>query len=233
MSFYGTDLARIHDAGFGELARAAAAELLARAEPPGLVIDLGCGSGITAEALLEAGFEVLGIDVSEEMLALARARAPGARFVRGSAQEVPLEPAVAIAAVGEVLGYPGTDLRALLRRAHTALAPGGVLLFDLAGPGRGSPRPERTWSDGDGWVVCVETVEDPAAGTLTREITTFREHGSTWRRSDEVHRLSLHPPAEVLRALEAAGFAAQALDRYGELRLPPGLTAFAAVRSGP
>ncbi len=230
MGLYGRDLAHIHDAGFGDLARAAATELLARVEPPGLVIDLGCGSGITAQALLEAGFEVLGIDASEEMLGLARARAPGGRFVRGLANDVELERAEAITAIGEVLGYGAHQLTPLFARAHAALLPGGLLLFDLACPGRGSTGPERSWHSGGGWVVCVESKEDRAAATLTRRITAVREQNGTWRRSDELHRLSPHSPIEVLDALRAAGFEAHALERYRDLRLPPGLTGFAAVR---
>jgi hypothetical protein len=79
MSAYGRDLAYAHDAGFGHFARGAAPELLRRLRDAGLdgglVVDLGCGSGIWARALLDAGFEVLGVDVS----AAPSTRAPGAR----------------------------------------------------------------------------------------------------------------------------------------------------------
>lgn len=61
---YRDDLAFIHDAGYGDLARSAAGVLLAelrrRRFERGLVIDLGCGSGILSEQLSLAGFEVLG-----------------------------------------------------------------------------------------------------------------------------------------------------------------------------
>ena len=78
---YRDDLAYIHDAGFGNFARAAAAvlvEMLHRsAISDGLVIDLGCGSGILSEAVSQAGYDVLGIDISPAMVAMARMHAAG------------------------------------------------------------------------------------------------------------------------------------------------------------
>jgi 2-polyprenyl-3-methyl-5-hydroxy-6-metoxy-1,4-benzoquinol methylase len=76
---YREDLAYIHDAGFGHIARAGAATLLkllaARKITGGLIVDLGTGSGIAAEQFSAAGYGVLGIDLSAEMLAIARRRA--------------------------------------------------------------------------------------------------------------------------------------------------------------
>jgi 2-polyprenyl-3-methyl-5-hydroxy-6-metoxy-1,4-benzoquinol methylase len=81
---YREDLAYIHDVGHGAIARDAAerliAELAVARHPSGTVVDLGCGSGILAGALVEAGYQVVGIDMSDAMVALARARAPNAEF---------------------------------------------------------------------------------------------------------------------------------------------------------
>ena len=90
MAFYARDLATIHDAGFGGFARDAAPGLLRRLRRAGihdgLVVDLGCGSGIWARALTDAGYDVLGVDQSEAMLEIARRQAPEAQFVTGPAQ---------------------------------------------------------------------------------------------------------------------------------------------------
>lgn len=53
------------------------------------MLDVGCGSGIAAAMALERGCRVQGIDAAEEMLAIARDRAPGARFLRGDLQSLP------------------------------------------------------------------------------------------------------------------------------------------------
>ena len=62
--------------------------------PPGAhILDLGCGDGITAGPLLEAGLRYTGIDASEEMVAVARRRHPGVEFVTSRSEEyVPTEP---------------------------------------------------------------------------------------------------------------------------------------------
>jgi ubiquinone/menaquinone biosynthesis C-methylase UbiE len=49
----------------------------------GKVLDVGCGAGVpVAKFLVEAGFEVVGVDFSEKMLKLARKNVPQATFVR-------------------------------------------------------------------------------------------------------------------------------------------------------
>ena len=107
--FYGRDLAYVHDAAFGYLARGGARtllRLLGRARiRDGLVVDLGAGSGITARILTDAGYQVLGIELSPDMVELARQRAPRARFVCSSLLDAELPACVAVTAIGECLNY--------------------------------------------------------------------------------------------------------------------------------
>ena len=89
---YRDDLAHIHDAGFGGFAQAAAPVLdwrrsSQRGIKDGLVIDLGCGSGILSRAISQAGYDVLGIDISEAMIAMARQRVPRGRISSGIAAQ--------------------------------------------------------------------------------------------------------------------------------------------------
>jgi SAM-dependent methyltransferase len=140
-ALYGPDLAHVHDVAFGGWAREAAPYVLARLREAriedGLVVDLGCGSGIWAAELLGAGYDVLGVDASADMLTLARRRAPGAQLREGSLHEVELPPCAAITAIGEALNYHGPpNLELLCRRAYAALQPDGLLVFDAAAPGR-------------------------------------------------------------------------------------------------
>src|SRR5437764_12214022 len=89
---YSTDLAYIHDAGFSDFAERAAPELvniLARhGIRRGLVVDVGCGSGVLANGLIEAGYDVVGVDASPAMIRLARAGAPRATFRSASVATV-------------------------------------------------------------------------------------------------------------------------------------------------
>jgi ubiquinone/menaquinone biosynthesis C-methylase UbiE len=56
--------------------------------PPGRTLDVACGTGFLTRHLRG---EVVGLDQSERMLSVAREQAPGARFVRGDALELPFE----------------------------------------------------------------------------------------------------------------------------------------------
>jgi SAM-dependent methyltransferase len=233
---YGTDLAYVHDVGFGGFARDGGRWILAQLRRRGIrggrVVDLGCGSGIWAAMLCRAGYDVLGVDVSPAMLALARRRAPRATFRRGSLLDVRLPPCDAVTSLGECLSFARAGTRALpalFRRVHRALRPGGLFVFDVATRGRGAGPPVR-WHAGDGWVVIARVVEDAPRCVLTREITTFRRVGRAWRRSDETHRLRLYRRRDVLRALATSGFRARALGGYGRRHLPRGWRAFVAEK---
>lgn len=232
MSFYPADLARIHDEGFGDFGRSAACELLRRLPRSGLVVELGCGTGITTELLTQAGYDVLGIDVSPDMLDIARRRAPAARFLRASLWDAELPTCTAVTALGEVVNYMADErageerLQELVGRIHAALAPGGLFLFDFATPGRGTGSVDVR--EGDGWRIESVAVEDPATRTLERRMTI--EMGG--ERREEVHRLHLYDPDFVLKCLEGPGFSSEALFAYCDFGFWPGYAAFAAVRPG-
>jgi SAM-dependent methyltransferase len=233
---YRDDLAFIHDASFVEIARSAAPVLLEALERAGLenglVIDLGCGSGLFAEPLAAAGYEVLGVDVSPAMLRLARRRVPEATFRRGSLHDAELPPAVAVAGTGECFNYftgrPTSErgLARLMRRIHRALLPGGVLLFDMAAPGRLPGGVQAKAFEAADWAIVVKAEEDRDRSILTRRITSFRKVGSRYRRSEEIHRQKLFEKKAVIRLLREVGFRARALAGYGELPFPRGLVGY-------
>ena len=229
---YGPELARIHHEGFGDIARAAAEELLRRLRDAGLwrgaVADLGCGSGILASILSEAGYAVHGVDRSPDMLDIARRTAPRATLAEGSWVEAGLPPGtVAVTLVGECVNYiddPAAGVEAigrLAQRAIEALPPRGVLMLDLAGPGRGGARGHTDgFHLGDDWALGTRAREIPERDELVREITVFTRDGESWRRHDETHRLTLHDPDAVARLLAMTGFEVTALPGYGDIRLP-------------
>jgi SAM-dependent methyltransferase len=184
---YAEDLAHIHANGFMALAESASPlviELLRRAGiEGGLVVDLGCGSAITSRALTDAGYELLGIDSSRPLLVRARREAPGARFRHGSFLDARLPECCAVLAVGEVLNYTERSLGPVFGRIYRALGPGGLFVFDLAGPGRVTgDHPVRNWAQGPDWAVLSQTEEDTLRRLLTRRITTFRRTDRGWRR---------------------------------------------------
>ena len=236
---YGSDLTYIHDTGHGDLARAAAQtviEILRRSgRSDGRVVDLGCGSGIFARALLDAGFDVTGFDLSEAMIATARRRAPQADLRVGSFLDAEIPACLAVTAIGECFSYlfdekvAGAGLDRLFERVHRALEPRGLFLFDVAAPGRlRGASPQRYWREGEDWAVLVEADEDAPGRRLTRSITTFRRTGEAWRRDHETHVLRLHARRELESRVRAAGFRVRPIAAYGRLRFGPGHLGFCA-----
>jgi SAM-dependent methyltransferase len=240
VTHYGDDLAYTHDAGFTTLAELAADRLLEEVHRDdserGLVVELGCGTGVTAVRLLAAGFEVVAIDSSPAMLAIARKRAPRATFVEASFVTAEIPPCDAVIAVGEVFNYlfdtanTPKALERVFARVFKALWPGGVFLFDMSGPDRFTGGSFHSAIVGDDWGVLVHGVEDPKKAILTRTITTLRKTKKGIAETQEVHRQRLVPPAKVLELLRAAGFKARSLQGYDGERVAPGHSVFLARR---
>ena len=221
--FYGADQAAIHDREFGKLAGFAAADLLrllsSAGHATGTVVDLGCGSGILARAVTDAGYDVVGVDISPDMLALAREHAPRAEFAVGSLHDFPLpEGCVAVAATGEALNYGAgmASVARLAERVVDALVAGGVFLFDVAGPGRaGSTGSTRQFHRRDDWCLGMVATESEQGGRLDREITIFAAaDDGRYRRVDEHHVLRLYDRDALAALLTEAGLVVNVLDDY-------------------
>ncbi len=239
--YYREDLAYIHDVGHADFAlRSAPGILDALREngiPDGLVVDLGCGSGLWARELLGAGYRALGIDISAAMVEIARRKAPGAEFRVGSLFEAGIPSCDAVTAVSEVLNYlfdpenGERGLERLFRRVYEALRPGGVFVFDVLGPGQVPPgTASRGWSAGEDWAVLNEREENAARGTMERRIVSFRKVGERYRRDDEVHRVRLYGPGGVRDELGQVGFEVEILHAYGDYPLGENHAAFVARR---
>jgi SAM-dependent methyltransferase len=242
MPDYGADLAAIHDAGYSDAARLGARRLVAELDRSGIedgvVVDLGCGSGVSSRVLSDAGYDVLGIDPSPAMLELAREHAPRALFKLGTATDAALPSCVAVAALGEPLNYVDGDdpadgegtLEQVFARVHDALVPGGLFAFDLAGPDRGAPRQAvRSFEEDEGWAVLVESVQ--TGQLLRKRIIAFRNGPAGWQRTEEQHTQRLHPVGEVLERLRDAGFRARSVIGWDGTRERPGHSAFVARRA--
>ncbi len=237
MSFYGTDLAYIHHVAFSELSRAAApwliAQLASSGRADGRVVDLGCGTGVLAAELTQCGYDVVGVDISRAMIAVARKTAPRARFVVGSLFGTPMPPCRAVTAVGEVLSYgvvgKGSSLSPLFNRVYRALEPGGFFFFDILDTTAATRLvPGRHHRQGPDWAVLTEVERHRIAHRLIRRITAFRKRGHTYRRTSETHTLRLYSGAEVARQLRDVGFRVRRLPGYGETRLLASRVGFVA-----
>ncbi len=244
MNNYREDLAYINDAGFSDFTAGTTPGVLAILKRAGvrtgLVVDLGCGSGRWVAALGDAGYDVLGVDLSPDMIRLARKRAPLARFVTGSLLNTKLPACDAVTAIGEIVNYQfdpkhsRAALTRLFRRVHAALRPGGLFVFDVAGPDRVPVEvPALYWKEGSDWSLCVEVDGNAHSRWMTRKSVCFRKDAKgRYRRSEETHRLRLLDAAEVAAELETIGFRVRLHDSYGRFRLYPGMRAVVARKPG-
>jgi SAM-dependent methyltransferase len=92
--------------------------------------DLGCGPGHVAAHLAGLGADVIGVDLSDGMVEVARARVPGAEFVQGDLRRLPLADGALAAAVAlySLIHLPPGDLPVAARGIARVLRPGGHAL---------------------------------------------------------------------------------------------------------
>jgi SAM-dependent methyltransferase len=95
------------------------------------LLDVGTGPGVVAKAAVSRGCAVVGVDVSPQMLELARTNVPEAEFREGSAESLPANTADFDAVVGNFivlhLGYPDR----LAAESARVLRPGGRVAFTV------------------------------------------------------------------------------------------------------
>lgn len=106
------------------------------AKPGSFVIDLGCGSGALSEKLREKGYEVLGIDASEDMVKAASESYPDIRFVCGDAVSFKPERGADVVFSNAVMHWIDADKQeAAARNIFDALVPGGDFVCEFGGSG--------------------------------------------------------------------------------------------------
>ncbi|MFF9410488.1 class I SAM-dependent DNA methyltransferase [Streptomyces anandii] len=117
----------------------AATEWLVASLPAGSrVLDLGCGTGVpTARLLSRAGLEVVGVDLSDVMVALAREHVPTAEFHRADIADLrpggprDLGRFQGVAAFFSLLMLPRAEIPPALRTVRHLLAPGGLFALSM------------------------------------------------------------------------------------------------------
>jgi SAM-dependent methyltransferase len=239
--YYRPDLALVHHRGFGFHADACAPGILLHLAPvrerDGLVVEVGCGSGLLTAHLVHAGHRVIATDASPAMLALTRENVPGVLDVaRVTLPDDAIPPADAIVSTGHAVSYlPDADAleRALVAMAE-ALRPGGVLAIDVcdlewAAARHDQPDLARV---GDDWAIFTR-FSIPSPDCYVREMTTFvRNDDGTWRRDDERHDNVLVDATRLPSLLAAHGVDATLGTSFGHETLPVGLRTLIGRKAG-
>jgi len=231
---YEIDLAYIHNQAFGDLARAASEEVLHQLKKRQIenasVIDLGCGSGILAKILTQAGHDVLGIDISSAMLKIAKANAPIAIFKRTSLFRAALHRCDVVVSVGECINYLFDqhnleNVEKLFKRIFTSLNQEGFFLLDFATPRCSEGK---VFTQAKDWTVLVDKKIN--GETLTRAITIFRRDGTNFRRTQETHQVHLYEPETIKKLLTKTGFRVRKIRGYANQQFAKGVVGFLGLR---
>ncbi len=121
---------------YDEWARYLIAELKKNGIEDGLVLDLGCGTGQMTKRLAQAGYDMIGVDLSGDMLQIAQERKGSCDilYLMQDVREFELYGTVrAVISTCDSLNYVTgeEDLLEVFRLVNNYLDPGGVFLFDM------------------------------------------------------------------------------------------------------
>lgn len=184
---------------------------------PELVLDLGCGTGNITLPLAEYGFDMIGVDISEEMLFIASEKARNANlgdrilFLNQDMTEFELYGTVdaAICALDGV-NYllDDGDLDKLFSLIHNYLNPNGLFIFDINTRHKLCDiLGENTYTyDNDG-VYCIwNSFFDPSDNICEFDLDFFTEQpNGLYMRGGEVQYERAYTDSEIRRSAEASG----------------------------
>ena len=180
----------------------------------GLVLDLGCGTGSLTECLARAGYDMIGVDSSEDMLEIAmdkRGRSGlDILYLLQDMREFELYGTVrAVVSICDSMNYilDYADLVQVFRLVNNYLDPGGIFIFDLNTEYKYEAlMGSRTFAEDreDGSFIWYNEYS-PEDHINEYDLTLFVREGKLFRRFQETHYKRAYSPAEVRRAAAEAG----------------------------
>lgn len=195
---------------------------------PKSVLDLACGTGSMSLLLAQRGYEVLGADISEEMLTVAAQKAAqlaenAPYFICQPMQRLRLpQPVDAVFCLLDSINYltKPEDCQKTFQRVFAALQSGGVFLFDINTPVKLRGIDGQVFLDENEESYCVWRADfDREERLCYYGIDLFQKKGKLWERSFEQHCEYAYELQELTQWLQGAGFSC--VECYGDCRLNP------------
>jgi SAM-dependent methyltransferase len=204
------------------------------ARPVRTVLDLGCGTGNHALRLAAGGYQVVGVDRSSEMLAVAEQKAReqelAVQFHQADIRNLELgETFDAVLMMFAVLGYQTEtdDVKSALRAARRHLRPDGLLVFDVwYGPAVVAQGPQER-------IRAIEDAGSTWVRTSSGKLETLQHHchvefhlshmqgGQVLEETRESHTVRYFFPEEIKRFLNDSGFRLLRLGAFPAFDLEP------------
>lgn len=193
---------------------------------PHTLLDLACGTGSLTLELVRRGYDLIGADASEEMLARAQEKLAGQSvlLLRQDMQQLDLYGTVdaAVCALDSLNHLPDLQaLRETFRRVRLFLNPGGLFVFDL----NTRYKYENILAqnafvyDCDGFFCAWQNDYRPKSRSCRIDLTFFEKVSDRYRRGDEHFSERYFADGAVRRCLEEAELSLEHI--YGEWTFSP------------
>ena len=189
-------------------------------------IDIGCGNGYFTRALTKAGYSMLGIDVSPEMLTRAQElslkEGAKAEFLLGDITKLKVNAKADFAvAVNDCLNYvPAQKLKAAFSHVRTCLKKGGAFIFDISSPHKLRNIIGDNLFAEDRDDVSYIWFNSLSGDSVIMDLTFFEKNfDGKYTRADERHVQYIHEEETIISELNAAGFSVTTEGHLGKEKL--------------
>lgn len=183
------------------------------------ILDLGCGTGSHAIHLNEKGFDVFGIDISKEILKVAKNKSKKATFLKGDMKNFRLKKEFDIVlCLFSTIHYNQSfkELKKTLKNIYSHLKKGGLLIFDM---GFNEERWKEGYSHIESWsnkkielVRFSKSIRQKNFGILNMAYILFKNNKFYFGK--EKHKLKIFKTLEVKKLTEKLGFKTYLYEDY-------------------
>lgn len=195
---------------------------------PGTLLDLACGTGGFSNEFAARGAQVIGVDISEEMLSVAQhksvERNHNILYVCQSAQELNLHSEVdgavcLLDSLNHITDY--NDFCEVFVKVSVFLKKGGLFIFDMnTGYKHAQVLADNTFVIEEGDVFCVwQNFYVPEEKSTEISLDFFERRGNLYLRSTEDFSERAYSDKQISDAVENAGFKLEAV--FGDMSLLP------------
>lgn len=171
------------------------------------IMELACGTGILSERFSQAGYEVTGVDLSPEMLELAKERLPEGDFQQGDMRKLTLlDEFDAVTCYSDSLCYLADmdEVKQTFAGVRRSLKEHGIFIFDVHSTYKTDVEfPGFAYHDNaEDFAFVWDTYAGELPHSVAHELTFFvKESDGRFLRKDEVHEERTYPIADYLDAL--------------------------------
>jgi len=182
---------------------------------PKKILEVGCGTGSYTRILLDSGYEVTAVDISEDMLKIAREKC-ACKFIKGDVRDITInERFDTCIAMFAVMGYmtENSGITKALNNIRRHLKPNGIFIFDVWN-GLAVMRllPEQRMKEVENGKIKIVRVAIPNLRAFDHicevnyKLLILNKENTTCNEINEKHVVRFYFPQEIKYYLEDAGF---------------------------